>query len=208
MAIGDVTRIEPTRVTDPDTGVEVTRLTDDQGDTIFPYFTQVIFGDDGDSLLLSSNRTGAWQAYLLEIGPSRLVQLTDEPGGISCHAGTMLPTRAACAAMAGQTVRRVPLDGATAETIYEIPDGFRGSILAPTSDGSSVTFAYGEKLNLSIYSGVIYSDMLEHLYRRPACVIMRVQTDGSGCAALWGEREWISHVNVSPTDPDIVCFCD
>ncbi len=207
MPIGDVTRIEFISAADPDTGAEVTRLTDDQGDTIFPYFTQVLFADGGEGLLLSSNRTGAWQAYLLRLATGKLVQLTDEPDGISCHTSTVLPTRGACGVIAGREVKRVPLDGGPAETIYETPEGFRASILAPTADGSSVTFAYSERLNLSTYSGVMYSDMLEHLYRRPACVVTRVNTDGSGCAALWGEREWISHVNVSPTDPDLVCFC-
>jgi len=207
MPIGDVTQIDFSQATDPHTGVEVTRLTENQGDTIFPYFTQPVFTGDGGGLLLSSNRTGQWQAYLLELASGRLVQLTDEPGGISCHASAVLPTEAACAVTAGQAVKRVPFDGGPSETIYEVPDGFRPSILSPTADGSSVTFAYSEKLNLSTHTGRIYSDMLEHLYRRPACVIMRVQTDGSGAAALWGEREWISHVNVSPTDPDLVCFC-
>jgi oligogalacturonide lyase len=220
MAIGDTTQIDFVKTTDADTGVEVTRLTDNQGETIFPYFTQPIFADDGGGLLLSSNRTGAWQAYLLRLGSGLLVQLTDEPGGISCHASTILPTQDACAvvvgqvpsqeacgAFSGQVVKRVPLDPGASATIYEIPQGFRGSILSPTSDGSSVTFAYCERLNLSTYTGRIYSDMLEHLYRRPACVVMRVHTDGSGAEALWGEREWISHVNVSPTDPDTVCFC-
>jgi len=36
---------------------------------------------------------------------------------------------------------------------------------------------------------------------------MRVDTESGAAAALWGEREWISHVNVSPVDGDIVVFC-
>jgi Tol biopolymer transport system component len=141
MAAGDTIPTEFTSVEDPDTGVEVLRLTDDQGDTIFPYFTQPVFADDGERLLLSSNRTGDWQAYLLNLSSTQLVQLTDEEGGISHHASAMLPTQSACAVIAGRQVKRVPLDG------------------------------------------------------------------GSGALALWGEREWISHVSVSPTDGDIVVFC-
>ncbi len=207
MAVRDTTITEFTAAEDPDTGVEVTRLTDDQGDTIFPYFTQPVFADDGERLLLSSNRAGDWQAYLLNLSSKQLVQLTDEEGGISHHASTMLPTQSACAVIAGRQVKRVPLDGGQAETLYEIPEGFRASILSPTADGTSVTFAYVEKLNLSTQTGKLYSGMLETLYRRPASVVVRAMTDGSGALALWGEREWISHVNVSPTDGDIVVFC-
>ncbi len=207
MLAGDTTTIEYSQAQDPHTEVEVTRLTDDGGDTIFPYFTQPVFTDDGEGLLLSSNRTGEWQAYLLHLSSRKLVQLTDEPGGISHHASTILPTQAACAFISGREVRRAPLDGGPPETLYEIPDGFRASILSPTGDGSSVTFAYVERLDLSTQTGKLYSGMLETLFRRPASVVVRVMTDGSGAMALWGEREWISHVNVSSADGDIVVFC-
>lgn len=207
MPVGASISIDVTRAADPQTGVEVTRLTDDDGDTIFPYFTQPVFTDDGSGLLLSSNRTGRWQAYLLDLPAGRLIQLTDEAGGISSHASTVLPTQGACAVISGRAVKRVPLDGGPAEILYEIPEGFRASILSPTADGRSVTFAYVEALSLSTQSGKLYSGMLETLYRRPASVVVRVMTDGSGAMALWGEREWISHVNVSPTDDDIVVFC-
>ena len=207
MAVGDTATLEFTTCNDPATGAAVTRLTDNVGDTIFPYFTQVLFSDDGAGVLLSGNRTGDWQAYLLDLDSGRLLQLTDEPGGISCHTASILPTQNACGVIAGGTVKRVSLDGSSCETLYETPEGFRPSVLSPTSDGSSVTFCYSEALNLSTKTGKIYSDFLEHLYRRPTCVVMRVRTDGSGAEAVWGERQWISHVNVSPADPDIVCFC-
>jgi len=119
----------------------------------------------------------------------------------------MLPTQGACAVIAGREVKRVSLDGASTEVIYETPKGFQPAVLSPTADGESVTFCYSEVLNLSTRTGRIYSDFFERFYRRPASVVMRVRTDGSGAEALWGEREWISHVSVSPTDPDIVVFC-
>ncbi len=207
MPIGDTTRIDPITVTDPITGAAVTRITDGVGDTIFPYFTQALFTDDGRSVLLSGNRSGTWQAYLLGLDSGEMRQLTDEPDGISTHCSTVLPTQNAVAVLAGRSVKRISLDDLSSETLYETPEGFRPSILSPTGDGASVTFCYSEVLNLSTRTGKIYSDFLEHLYRRPTSVVMRVSTDGSGAEALWGEREWISHVNVSLTDPDIVCFC-
>jgi oligogalacturonide lyase len=207
MAIGDITKIGFAAARDPDTGVEVTRVTDDQADTIFPYFTQVVFTDDGQGLLTSSNRTGAYQAYVLNLERGELLQLSDEPDGINTHSSTVLPTKGAIAFETGRIVKRVNLDGSDTRALYEVPPGFRPSILAPASDGSSVTFAYSEQLELSTSTGRIYSTMAEHLYRRPASVIMRVDTESGAAAALWGEREWISHVNVSPVDPNIVVFC-
>ena len=207
MSLGDVTKISFDTARDPDTGVEVTRLSDDQGDSIFPYFTQVVLSDDASGLLVSSSRSGKWQAYLLNLETGELLQLSDEPDGVSPHSSTMLPTRGAVAFLAGRAVRRVNLDGSDTRTLYQVPQGFTPSILAPAGDGSSVTFAYREALELSTATGRIYSTMAETLYRRPASVIMRVDAESGTAAALWGEREWISHVNVSPTDSDIVVFC-
>lgn len=58
MAVGGVALVEPIVAEDPETGAKVERLTDDHGDTIFPYFTQPIFAPELDMLLLSSNRGG------------------------------------------------------------------------------------------------------------------------------------------------------
>ncbi|MFQ6096348.1 MAG: oligogalacturonate lyase family protein [Armatimonadota bacterium] len=207
MAAGDVTRIEYQRATDPETGVEVTRLTDDEGDSIFPYFTQPVFASAEDALLVSSNRTGKWQAYVLWVSEGRLVQLTDEPNGIRHHSSSVLPTQSAIVYFAGRVLKRVGLDGSGARELYEAPPGFRPSVASPTSDGTAVCFAYSEEVSQSTQTGRIYSGMLETLFRRPCSVVMRVDTSTGEARALWGEREWINHVNVSPADPDIVVFC-
>ena len=207
MAVGDVTPIEFISADDPDTGATVERLTDGKGDTIFPYFTQPIFAPELDMLLLSSNRSGTWQSYALVLGEGKLVQLSDEPGGISHHGACVLPTKGAACYVTGRTLKRADLSTQKAESIYEAPEGFRVGILSPPNSGEYVAFVYSEVLRLSTETGVIYSTMKEHLFRRPACVVMRVATDGSGMEAVWGEREWISHVNMSPVDPDIVVFC-
>ena len=207
MPVGDTTVTDFETITGPDTGVEVTRLTDDRGDTIFPYFTQPVFAPECDLLLLTGNRTGAWQLFGLYLGERRIVQLTDESDGVGVHGATVLPGRGQAAYFAGRTLKRVAFDTHECCELYEVPEGFSPSILSPTADGARVCFAYCEQLALSTETGRIYSTMLERLYRRPSCVVMRVATDDGAAEALWGEREWISHVSVSPTDPDIVVFC-
>jgi oligogalacturonide lyase len=207
MAIGQVTQVSFERSRDQTTGVEVTRVTDDQGDSIFPYFHQAVFTDDGAGLLISSNRSGSWQLYLLGLESGELRQLSAEEGGISQHHATILPTRGLAVFTTGTVVKQVSLDGSGTRVLYSAPPGLRIRNLAPSTDGSSVTFAYQEVLALSTETGVIYSHFNEQIYRRPSCVIMRIDTDTGGAAALWGEREWISHVNVSPVDSDVVLFC-
>ncbi|HRR91705.1 MAG TPA: hypothetical protein P5253_05475 [bacterium] len=50
---------------------------------------------------------------------------------------------------------------------------------------------------MSTGTGAQYSEMLEHLYRRPSSVIMRIDLESQRIEAAWGEREWISHVTSS-----------
>jgi oligogalacturonide lyase len=70
-----------------------------------------------------------------------------------------------------------------------------------------VAFSYREKRAVSTGSDVIYSTMAEIYHQHPTCVIMRIATANGQPAAMWGERNWISHVLIHPTDPNQICFC-
>ena len=49
--------------------------------------------------------------------------------------------------------------------------------------------------------------MAEMYYQHPSCVIMRVNMGNGQPAAIWGERMWISHVLIHPSNPDTILFC-
>jgi len=49
--------------------------------------------------------------------------------------------------------------------------------------------------------------MAERYYQHPSCVIMRIDTSNGQAMAAWGERAWISHVLIHPTQPDLILFC-
>jgi oligogalacturonide lyase len=70
-----------------------------------------------------------------------------------------------------------------------------------------VAFAYREETAVSTETGRIYSTMAETYYRRPACVIMRIDTGSGEALAAWGERAWISHVLIHPREPNFILFC-
>ncbi|NWG76607.1 MAG: hypothetical protein HXY24_18730 [Rubrivivax sp.] len=205
MAVGDSLHMRPVTAADPLNGVLVTRLTDDTCRCWYPYFTQPVF-DAAGRLLVSSDASGEVQLHLLD-AHGRMVQLTDVPGGVGGHSATILPGRGQAAYVAGRQVFRVDLETHLSEPIFEAPEGFGISILSPSGDGASVTFATCETMRTSTRTAWQYSDMRERLFRRPACVIFRVDTATGQPRALWGEHAWISHVIVSPTDSDVVVFC-
>jgi len=194
------------KVTDSITGVEVTRITDNLGDTLFPYFTQSLLSADGKNLLVTSDRTGSWQLCLADLEKGEIVQLTDEPG-VSTHSPCLDGSAGVAYYWSERTLKAIDLESLESEALYAIPDGFRGGILSLSADGRYLYFVYAETAEMSTQTGRIYSSMREQFFRRPACVIMRVDTTTGDPYAVWGEHAWISHVSVSPVDENLVLFC-
>jgi len=203
---GKTFRIEFLREKDKDTGVMVTRLTDGVGNSIHPYFTQTLVSEDSKILLIESTRSGRWQLFSLELDTGLMVQLTDD-FNIFPHKSCLDPKKLIAYYWDGRILKSVDLQTLKTEEIYVAPSGFHTGILSLSGDGKYLAFVYSEDLEMSTGTGAQYSQMLEHLYRRPTSVIMRVDLKGERIEAVWGEREWISHVNISPVDPDIILFC-
>lgn len=207
MARGDTydVRDQVREYRDPDTGALVRQLTADGSDNDSLYFTTTCFvGEDADRLIFRSNRTGAWEFYLLEIGATRLVQVTEsqegagqgcvDPGGrLFYHDGQMLKV--------------VDLADLSEEVLYTAPAGMRCYLPTCTANGSHVAFAYVEALGTSTETGRIYSTMAEQYFQRPRSVIVRVDSSSGEVVAVWGEHAWISHVLIHPTRPDLILFC-
>lgn len=206
MAVGDTFDAQIDETRDPDTGVRVRRLTGDGSDNAHLYFTSTSFLDDAsDRVVISSDRCGERAYFLLDIPERTLVQVTeasDTPFSNACldPAGRLFAFR-------GRSLMRVDLDSLEAEEIYRVPEGFTPSLPTCTADGKHLAFAYRERLNVSTETGQIYSTMGERYYQHPASVVMRVETDSGETTAAWGERNWISHVCIHPTNPDLIMFC-
>ncbi len=206
MAVGDVFDAQIDEHRDPDTGVLVRRLTGDGSGNAHLYFTSTSFvGDGADRLVISSDRAGGRAFFLLEVPERRLVQVTETQARSFSQA---------CLAPAGRlfhlqdrTLKVTALGAMQTEDLYRVPDGFRPALPTCTADGRYVAFAYMEETAQSTETGVIYATMAERYYQHPACVVMRIDTESGAAEAVWGEREWISHVCIHPTRPDLILFC-
>ncbi|NUP98928.1 MAG: hypothetical protein HUU35_03620 [Armatimonadetes bacterium] len=208
MAVGEMQKLDIARAEDPLAGAQVEKLTGDEGNAWMPYFNQALFDEQG-RLIVHSDRGGDVQLYLLDVEQATMRQLTAEPGGLRRHQSTILPSRGQAAYLAGRKLNLVDLESGRSEPLFEVVEGFEPGILSPTADGSSVTFVTIEALETVIQAGLTtqYANFYEKLYRHPTSVIFRIDTTSGKPDAIWGEREWISHVIVSPTDPNVVVFC-
>ncbi len=206
MAAGDTFEAKTEEYQDPDTGARVRRLTGDASDNVHLYFTSTSFlGDGAERIILSSDRVGERAYFMLEIEDARLIQVTEAsetPFSQACLApdGRLFAFR-------GRQLMVVDLDSLEAEELYHVPEGYSPALPTCTADGSHVAFAYREKLPVSTETGRIYSTMAERYYQHPGSVIIRVETESGAAEATWGERNWISHVCIHPTNPDLIMFC-
>jgi len=191
---------------DPKTGARVRRLTGDGSTNVHPYFTSWAFiGNNADNTILVSNRSGAYQWYLLDIPAGRLVQLT---------AGAKLSANMGCVAKSGwlfyfdgPALHCVKIDTLEDRELYRVPVGFRPALPTCTADGRYVAFAYCQETALSTETGRIYSTMHERYYQHPNSVVMRIDTQKGDAVAAWGEATWISHTLIHPTQPNLILFC-
>jgi oligogalacturonide lyase len=191
---------------DEETGARVRRLTGDGSGNVHLYFTSESFlTGPANRLVFASNRSGRFQFHLLDIEAAKLVQVTD---------GEDLSPVMACLDPAGRlfyfdgpALRAVALDTLEDRELYRVPEGVRPGLPSCTADGRHVAFAYSESRAVSTETGRIYSTMAERYYQHPSCVIMRIDTSNGQAMAAWGERAWISHVLIHPSQPDLILFC-
>lgn len=207
MAVGDSIKLDFKTERDPDTGASVRKLSPDGGDTLAPYFTQNMTSADGDLVLVASSVTGSWQVHFIDLRNHRMVQASRELG-VSMHAPAMDANGRVAYYWAGRVLRKVDFATLRGEALYEAPEGFHGSNLSIDASGRYLAFAYMENVNLSTTTSENFrSGMVEHLYRHPTCVVVRFDLREGRPEAVWGERQWITHVNISPVNPDLVLFC-
>lgn len=203
---GDLYSSSMTKTRDSLTGVELIQLTDSQGDTYHPYFTKTLIDAENEYMLVASNRTGAWQLYTLRFQDGQMVQLTDSDN-IYVFSSVLDMHKHKVYYFAGRTLKSVRLDNLEEEELMRIPYGFRPSDLSITNDGGVLAFSYIEEIEASTQTSVIYSEMRERHFQRPMSVVIRFDIEKKSAFVVWGEREWISHVNISPVDSNLILFC-
>lgn len=206
MPKGQVWPSEIQEYVEPETGARVRRLTGSDGDDFHLYFTATSFTADGKRIVFGSNRTGTQQLHLLDLETGKIVQLTDSPG-IGAQSSVVHGEKDLAYFRTGRELRSVDLNTFEEQLLYTAPEGYHIGLPTITANGSHLAFVVEEDIQLSTETGVIYSTMHEHFFRRTSCVIMRVETASGKALACWGEHAWISHVCIHPTDPDFILFC-
>lgn len=209
---GHVIQIETRRQKDALTGVEVVRLSDDQGNTDHPYFTASQVDQDGTYLLVWSDRTGRKQFYRLGLHDGKMVQLTDETE--DAHSGCLDAANHIAYYFAGRVLKSVRPDTLEETELMEIPPGFLAASLSCTNDGRYLAFTMIELADVELctarytpeFSGTS-KGFREKFFRWPSSVIMRYDTQQHVGHVVTGELRRMTHVIIHPHDSNLVLFC-
>jgi oligogalacturonide lyase len=198
---------EKRRFTDPETGHTVWQLTQAPGHDHHLYFTETSFLPDGRHLVFSSDRGGKFDHYLLALATGAFSQLTDVTGRLNSLSSVIDPRGDWLYFWEGPDLKALHFQTLKERPLYRSPEGWRGGLLSISADGVHLAFALIPILELKSETARIYSGMDEMFERCTATDIVVVRTDGSGHHVACHETCWVSHVNVCPSDRDLILYC-
>ncbi|WP_123537668.1 oligogalacturonate lyase family protein [Halosimplex salinum] len=190
---------------DPTSGARVRRLTSYPGVGDYHlYFTEDGWYDGGRRLLFRSDRTGSRQLHSIDLESGLITQVTDVEG---FRGGTSIDHDAELVYFWARD-RLVSLDLGTLRVEgvhYEVPDGWTGGSFDVNADGSRLYVAIGEDVEVPERD-----DKLSGTFEAaPDTRILSVPTDGGEPERLREVDVWASsHVNASPTRPDLFTYCE
>ncbi|HEX8339671.1 MAG TPA: oligogalacturonate lyase family protein [Tepidisphaeraceae bacterium] len=196
---------------DRTTGVSVWQLTDHLAHSYHLYFTNDGWWDDGRRLLFGSDRGNASNLYSIELDGGEITRLTDNQPGSSrqgYQGACINPVRDEAYFWRDRQLRAIELRSGEQRVLLEAPAGWNGSSENCTADGKYVCTQLMQQVDvgpLNLGAGYIGFGALFEAH--PLCRILRVPTAGGAAELLVEQRNWLGHVNTSPTRANLMTFC-
>lgn len=209
MTVGRIWKDEPYRYQDPHSGREVIQLTNYRGHSNHLYFTDPCWIKDNKSFIFTSDRENCSNLFRYDLESYAITQLTDlksseRPGGCFSKANM------AHYFVVNDALYELDVQTLELRTLYEAPDDFvLDSRFAPTADGKYVCGLLTERAAFAgepmiSYS---YSRFVEFFEKQPLSRIICVNVKTGKADTLFEERRYMSHVNPSPTQAQLLTFC-
>ncbi len=209
MTAGEKWPAETSEYEDPTSGVTVRQLTDHKGHSHHLYFTNPGWHDGARRMLFGSDRMNRSNLFSVELESGEITQLTDLEKGAGFLAACVNPTREE--AYFWYDRQAVALDLKTFEMrpLWDLPDGFRSSMMNCTADGRHVCAGIVEDVSDRVKTPLkfIYAGFAETHAARPLSRVMKIDAEAGGGEVVWEEKSWIGHVNTSPTQAHLLTFC-
>lgn len=199
---------------DPRTNVTVRQLTNYKGHSHHLYFTNSGWYDDDRKLLFGSDRENRTNLFSIGLETGEITQLTDlepveHPYETNFLSTCINPIREEAYFWYDRKILALDLKTLETRTLWEMSSGFLRSMLNCTADGRYICAGIFEDLSSRFRIDYLrgYVGFRETWKAHPLSRIIRVAVDGSGAETIWEEKNWIGHVNTSPTKANLITFC-
>ncbi len=191
---------------DPDTGVEVTRLTPPEVTCHRNYFYQKCFTQDGSKLLFAGEFDGNWNYYLLDIAAAEAVQLTEGTGD-NTFGGFLSPDDKSLYYVKNErTLLEVNLETLVEREVYCVPADWvgYGTWVANSDCTKLVGIEISKDDWVPLNDWKIFHDFF---HKGPNCRLLRVDLQTGESAVIHQEKNWLGHPIYRPFDDNTVAFC-
>ena len=191
---------------DPDTGVEVTRLTPPEVTCHRNYFYQKCFTHDGSKLLFAGEFDGNWNYYLLDIAAAEAVQLTEGTGD-NTFGGFLSPDDKSLYYVKNErTLLEVNLETLVEREVYRVPTDWvgYGTWVANSDCTKLVGIEISKDDWVPLNDWKIFHDFF---HKGPNCRLLRVDLQTGESAVIHQEKNWLGHPIYRPFDDNTVAFC-
>lgn len=191
---------------DPDTGVEVTRLTPPEVTCHRNYFYQKCFTQDGSKLLFAGEFDGNWNYYLLDIAAAEAIQLTEGTGD-NTFGGFLSPDDKSLYYVKNErTLLEVNLETLVEREVYRVPADWvgYGTWVANSDCTKLVGIEISKDDWVPLNDWKIFHDFF---HKGPNCRLLRVDLQTGESAVIHQEKNWLGHPIYRPFDDNTVAFC-
>ena len=196
------------------TGAPIQQLTNYKGNSHHFYFTNPGWFENDQKLLFSSDRNNRTNLFAIDLNDYSIQQLTDLellplPLEVEFFSACKNPIKDEAFFWYGKELISLDLNTLQSSVIFKMDPGWKNSMTSCSADGKYVYFSISEDLSHLFEVDLLrgYVGFMETWEAKPHSKIIRVSTDGSGSEVIFEEKNWIGHLNTSPTRSDLITFC-
>jgi oligogalacturonide lyase len=198
-------------------GCKVTRLTDYMGHSNHLYFTDPCWANDGRSFVFTSDRGNHSNLFRYDLDTYTVTQLTDLKGKSIENERVFDHRPAGAYSIVNQkhyywwqnALYELDIDTCEERVVYQAPpDKVLGIHGITSADGRYVCNMMRDKIDPTEPALEYPYSYFPHLFPgKPLTQVIRVEIATGHMEVIHEDRRFMTHVNLSPTNPDILTFC-
>lgn len=194
---------------DEKTGNVVKQLTSNGSNNFHFYFTDNSFcKGDQDIYFLSdrsSERPAVYNLFKMNLETGGILQLTDEPEGITPSFHTKTPEGDIVVYVTGRLLKKIEISTLKTTVLYEEKPGIELGHPHISADKRYIGMARNEFV--PIERGANYRGFKETMYATKKGWITLISMDGKEVFDVFQDTHWLGHFQFSPINSSLATFC-